>query len=70
MNGLDPDQMTPEERLDEIGMILAQALIRRKKRIQSSKTNELREYSLDFREKSRLPAHGKNKEKRPCKMTC
>jgi len=70
MNGLNPDQMVPEERLDEVGVILAQALIRRKKRIQSSKTNELREYSLDFREKSRLPAHGKNKEKRPCKMTC
>jgi len=70
MNGLDPDQMTPEERLGEIGVILAQALIRRKKRIQSSKTNDLREYSLDFREKSRLPAHGKNKEIRPCKMTC
>lgn len=70
MNGLNPDQMTPEERLSEIGVILAQALIRRKKRIQSSKTNELIEYSLDFREKSRLPAYGKTKEKRPCKMTC
>lgn len=70
MNGLDPELMTPEERMDEIGMILGRAVIRRRKRIQSSKTNDLREYSLDFREKTRLPAHGKNKEKRPCKMMC
>ena len=70
MNGLDPDLMTPEERMDEIGVILGQAVIRRRKRIQSSKTNELSDYSLDFREKSRIPAHGKNKEKKPCKMTC
>lgn len=70
MNGMDPDAMTPEDRLHEIGVILARAVIRRRNRLQSSKSNGLQSYSLDFREASRLPAHGKNKEKRPCKMTC
>ena len=67
MNGLDPGLMTPEERMDEIGVILGQAVIRRRKRVQSSKTNGLSDYSLDLREKSRIPAHGKNKEKNHAK---
>lgn len=61
MNGLDPNLMTPGERMDEIGLLLNRGLSRYRKRINSSESNELRDYSLDFRENGRIPAHGRTK---------
>jgi hypothetical protein len=48
MNALDPNRMTPAERLAEIGDLLAAALIRLRARKSSSLSANLGESSVDF----------------------
>jgi hypothetical protein len=48
MNALNPDQMTPAERLDEIGDLLAAGLIRLRSRKSSSISRDGGENSVDF----------------------
>jgi hypothetical protein len=51
-NALNPDLMTPAERLDEVARLLALGYLRLRARRQAEKTsdpNHLREFGLDFR---------------------
>lgn len=63
MNGLSPDAMSAEERLDEISLLLCRAIIRRRQRILADKTRDLSTNSLDFGESSRIPVARKTKER-------
>ena len=47
-NPLNPDLMTPAERLGEIAKILAAGLLRLRQREKSSNGNGLRDFRLDF----------------------
>ena len=58
INALDPDRMTPDERLDEMADILAAGVLRLKKRRSSSNSNDLREVCLDFNANQSM--HGQN----------
>ena len=53
MNGLDPNLMTAEERLDEVAEILSSAILRRRQR-RVKKTSEKANVSLDMCPKERL----------------
>ena len=51
-NALNPDLMTPAERLDEVARLLALGYLRLRARRQAKKANypnHLREFGLDFR---------------------
>ena len=48
MNALDPDRMTPAERLAEIGDLLGAAFIRLQARKSRPLSDDFRESSLDF----------------------
>jgi len=48
MNGADPDQLSPDERLDEVAMLLAGALMRLRARKSSHLSPDAGERSLDF----------------------
>jgi hypothetical protein len=47
MNGLDPNRMTADERLSELGDLLALGLVRLKARQSSEVSGDLGESSLD-----------------------
>jgi hypothetical protein len=50
-NGLDPNLMTPAERLDEVARLLALGFLRLSSRRQQEKANDpnhLRNFGLDF----------------------
>jgi hypothetical protein len=47
-NGTDPDQLSPDERLDEVAMLLAGALMRLRTRKSSHLSPDAGESSLDF----------------------
>lgn len=60
-NALDPERMSPEERLREVGEILATGLLRlRAKRVGESENH--RESSLDFA--ARQSVHGRKRRSR------
>ena len=48
-NALDPNRMTPAERLAEVGRLLAAGLIRMKARQSSTLSADRAESSVDFR---------------------
>ena len=48
MNGVNPDRLTPAERLAEVGSILAAGLIRMKARQSSPLSADLAESSVDL----------------------
>jgi len=51
MSGLQPDLMTPAERLEEVARLLALGYLRLRARRQAQKANDpnqLREFGLDF----------------------
>jgi hypothetical protein len=59
-NALDPNLMTPSERLREIGEILAAGLLRL--RAKHHQTGDSRDVSLDFHATRRV--HGRNRKPR------
>lgn len=58
MNRLDPNLMTADERMNEVGLILSRGIARR---LQKLKPTDQRDYSLDFREPGSI--HGQNQQK-------
>lgn len=62
MNALDPDRMTPAERLAEIGELLGAAFIRLQARKSRPLSDDCGESSLDFmphpRGRASVPANG------------
>ncbi|MGD9650272.1 MAG: hypothetical protein AB7G80_02220 [Dongiaceae bacterium] len=60
MSRLDPNLMTADERLSEIGLILSRGIARRQQKLKSSQTKDMRDYSLDFPPAGSI--HAKNRE--------
>jgi hypothetical protein len=48
MRGLEPNLMTAEERIGEVGLILSRAITRRAEKLESQKIKDMRDYSLDL----------------------
>jgi hypothetical protein len=63
-NPLHPDLMTPAERLDEIGEILAAGLMRLRARKSSPLSRDRGESSLDFSPDQRGHARGRERKVR------
>lgn len=64
MNRLDPNLMTADERMCEVGLILSRGIIRR---LQKLKTADKRDYSLDFRESGSIHGQNQKEENSQCK---
>jgi hypothetical protein len=63
-NGIDPAQLSADERLDEIAALLAGALMRLRARKSSSLSHDHRESSLDFSADQRGHARAREREGR------
>jgi hypothetical protein len=62
MHRLDPNLMTADERIGEVGLILSRAIARRAEKLKSENTKDMRDYSLDLEAAGSI--HGqKRKEK-------
>ncbi len=48
MYRLEPNLMTADERIGEVGLILSRAIARRAEKLKSDKTKDIRDYSLDL----------------------
>lgn len=61
MNGLNPDLMTADERLNEVSLILSRGIVRRLNKLKVNNSNDMRENSLDFTPPGSI--HGQTQEK-------
>lgn len=48
MYRLEPNLMTADERIGEVGLILGRAIARRAEKLKSENTKDMRDYSLDL----------------------
>lgn len=48
MHGLEPNLMTADERIGEVGLILSRGIARRIEKLKSEKSKDERDYSLDL----------------------
>lgn len=62
MHRLEPNLMTADERIGEIGLILGRAITRRAEKLKSDKIKDMRDYSLDLEAAGSI--HGKNREEK------
>ncbi len=69
MSRLDPNMMTADERVGEVGLILSRGVARRLQKLKSSQINDMRDYSLDLEATGSIHGQKRKEQNNQCKTT-